>query len=121
MIRHPSNCNESSAIAAAILTAVPPSAFRLPPHVVKSLPRHLLERAAALADMHVALYEDAVAKRVIDRARMEECIGDYGRLRHRHSGLPRAGPGFGGPDAAARSSRRPPDRPAPRFTRKEDS
>ena len=81
MIRHPSNCNESSAIAAAILTAVPPSAFRLPPHVVKILPRHLLERAAALADMHVALYEDAVAKRVIARARMEECIGDYGRLR----------------------------------------
>ncbi len=81
MTQRQSNANDPSVIAAATLAAVPPAAMKLPPHLVKRLPAHLLERCVALSDMHIAFYQDAIARQGINRARMGECIAAYGRLR----------------------------------------
>ena len=81
MTQRPPAANDSLVLAAATLAAVPPAAMKLPPHLLKRLPAHLQERCIELSEMHMAFYRDAIARQAINRSRMAECIGAYGRLR----------------------------------------
>ena len=45
------------------------------------LPRPLIERWLDHADMMIAFYQDAAATERYDRARLRDCLEDYGRLR----------------------------------------
>jgi hypothetical protein len=81
MTQAQSNADDPLVIAAATLVAQELAAQELPPHLVKRLPAHLLERCVDLAEMHADFYQDAIARQGINRARMGECITAYGRLR----------------------------------------